>query len=190
MPKKSLDTITEAESIKLLAQRMTQRNKVLILLMLDAGLRVGEVVQLRRSDLWFNNEVRENLIVRAAITKTDSERTIPLSVRLKQTIHIYASLSRWPFYPDPSNYAFQGRYQNTHLRRRSVQIMVECMAIESLGRRIHPHQLRHTFATRLMQNTNIRIVQELLGHKHLTSTQVYMHPNHKDLTDAIKSINR
>lgn len=190
MPKKSLDTITEAEIIKLLAQRMTQRNKVLILLMLDAGLRVGEVVQLRRSDLWFNDQPRETLLIRAITTKTKTERTVPLASRLLESIRIYGNLEMWNRSMDTKAYAFPGRYKLTHLRRRSVQIMVECMAIESLGRRIHPHQLRHTFATRLMQNTSIRIVQELLGHKHLTSTQVYMHPNHKDLTDAIESINR
>lgn len=49
--------------------------------------------------------------------------------------------------------------------------------------------LRHTFATRLMQKTNIRVVQQLLGHKSLSSTQVYTHPNADDLQKAIENLN-
>ncbi|GAH96402.1 unnamed protein product, partial [marine sediment metagenome] len=56
-------------------------------------------------------------------------------------------------------------------------------------REIHPHILRHTFATRLMSKTSMRVVQELLGHKNLSSTQIYTHPNNADLQEAIDSLN-
>ncbi|GAH73030.1 unnamed protein product [marine sediment metagenome] len=58
----------------------------------------------------------------------------------------------------------------------------------SLGRPVHPHILRHTFASRLMRTTNARIVQELLGHQHLSTTQIYTHPNQDDLKKAIEQL--
>jgi integrase/recombinase XerC len=48
--------------------------------------------------------------------------------------------------------------------------------------------LRHTFATNLMRTTNARVVQQLLGHKNLSSTQIYTHPNQQDLKKAIDSL--
>lgn len=188
MGKKTVPTITQDEGEKLICHRQTQRNKLIILLMLDAGLRVGEVVSLHRDDLWFNGQPRTSLIVRGITTKTKTDRTVPLTVRLQEAIRIFGNLSMWNRIIMGNLYAFPGRYKSTHLRIRSVQTMIELCSEAAIGRNIHPHQLRHTFATRLMQNTNIRVVQELLGHKHLTSTQIYTHPNHQDLTKAIDSL--
>jgi len=185
MSKESLNTISADETVRLLDRRMCQRNKLLILLMLDAGLRVGEAVQLRRYDLWFNDTPRDTLLVRGIITKTKTDRTVPFSARLKEAIKIFGNLCLWNRHMNLDMYAFCGRYANTHIRVRTVQAMIETLSTASIGRKINPHMLRHTFATRLMKNTNIRIVQELLGHKHLTSTQVYTHPNQQDLTDAV-----
>ncbi|GAH51596.1 unnamed protein product, partial [marine sediment metagenome] len=63
-------------------------------------------------------------------------------------------------------------------------------AMKSLGRPVHPHVLRHTFASRLMRTTNSRVVQELLGHQHMSTTQIYMHPNQEDKKKAIQSLDR
>ncbi len=85
-------------------------------------------------------------------------------------------------------YAFYPDSPTHHITPRTIQRIIKKASFQAFGREIHPHVLRHTFASRLMRTTNIRIVQQLLGHKSIQSTQIYTHPNHDDLTTAIKSL--
>lgn len=164
------------------------RNYTIALLMLDAGLRVGEVVQLRISDLIFNSVPVTSIIVRPEIAKNKMERIIPVSHRLsnafKKIIEFY-----WSAADKFVNYwAFGSLNASTHVTTRQVERIIRAAAMKALGHPVHPHVLRHTFASRLMRTTNARIVQELLGHKQLSSTQIYTHPNQEDLKKAIRGI--
>jgi len=164
------------------------RNKLMILLMLDAGLRVGELVKLKISDLFFGDHPVNTLILRAEITKSHKERCVPMSDRLVSTIwenttHLWRAHER-----GSETYAFTQSWKGKPLSTRQVQRIVSSASLIALHRTIHPHVLRHTFATRLMQKTNIRVVQQLLGHSSLQSTQIYTHPNSIDLRNAIDAI--
>lgn len=177
--------IREATSSKF---RKGVRNYAMALLMLDAGLRVGEVCQLLRSDLMFGDDVVQSLVIRADIAKYDIERTIPLSTRIQMAL---AEMSKQIWSHTKINitgYAFCRENQTSHLTARQVQRIIEKAARESIGRPVHPHVLRHTFATRLMRRVNASVVQTLLGHAQLSSTQVYCHPDAEDLKNAIDSI--
>lgn len=167
------------------AKRRGIRDYTIALLMLDAGLRVGEVVQLRKSDLSYASMPGLNIIVNASNTKTNTERTIPISARLHTAIalmlqHVWnqANLVTSP-------YAFINGSTNRPLTTRQIERQISTAALQVLNFEVNPHMLRHTFATRLMQRTNIRVVQQLLGHKSLSSTQIYTHPNADDLEKAI-----
>jgi len=164
------------------------RDYLITLLMLDAGLRVGEVVQLKVHDLFFGDHPVQTLIVRTAIAKRGVERAIPMSDRLQAaTQSMYHQHYYWRT-AKCTDFAFCKKQFSKHLSIRCVQLMMKSAGWLSIGRKIHPHILRHTFATRLMQKTNIRVVQQLLGHASLSSTQIYTHPNSTDLNDAIKAI--
>ena len=164
------------------------RNYTIAVLMLDAGLRVGEVVQLHISDLWFNSIPVTSIIIRPEIAKNHTERIIPVSQRLSNALKKHhTSLTTPNIYPMES-YAFRSGYRGKPLTTRQVERIIRSAAEKSLGRPIHPHVLRHTFASRLMRTTNARVVQELLGHKNLSSTQIYTHPNSEDLKKAIENI--
>ncbi|MBA7615634.1 Tyrosine recombinase XerC [subsurface metagenome] len=82
-----------------------------------------------------------------------------------------------------------GRGVNS-LTRRQVYKIISSAAIAALGRSVNPHVLRHTFASKLMRVTNMRTVQELLGHSNITSTQIYTHPNETDKHEAIEKMDR
>ncbi len=169
--------------------RCSGRNYCMALLMLDAGLRVGELVALRQSNLSFASLPAESVVITAAISKNDAERTVPLSQRCITAIA--DMIQTWWTQNGPSfdHYAFY-RTDPTHpITTRQVERIINQAALKAFNRPIHPHALRHTFATRLMKRTNARIVQQLLGHKRLTSTQVYTHPDQDDLKKAIDSIN-
>ena len=195
---KTIQTLTPNEITNLLdytianhythsKHRQSVRNTAIILLMLDAGLRVGEVVQLKIGDLYQLNEPVKWLRIRASLTKTQQERCIPLNEAIQRAI-AHLQISYWPYHGlDHDDYAFTGASKSRHLTVRQVQHTIDRLSRASIKRSIRPHVLRHTFATRLMRTTNVRIVQELLGHVQISSTQVYTHPNQNDLLKAISS---
>lgn len=193
---KTPQTLTLDDANKLLAElrcvncspgasKVGLRNYTIALLMLDAGLRVREAAQLLQTDLVLNDEPVKAVYVRAAITKTHSERLVPLSQRCQQTIEAMQHLWWKPFKHYDQMYAFFSRESCNHLSTRQVQRIIAAAAEKAIGRPIRPHVLRHTFASRMMRVTSTPVVQLLLGHKRLSSTQIYMHPNQDDLRKAI-----
>jgi len=198
---KTLLTLTDEECQKLLTFLSTlpgykgglrhhHRNYTMALLMLDAGLRVGEVVKLRRTCLIFAGEFLENVVVPSDIAKNHIERVIPMTERLLAAVQEMHRLF-WSIDGSPVKApAFYTWTPEKGMSPRQVQRIIKAASLASIGKAIHPHVLRHTFATRLMRKTNLRIVQQLLGHKSIQTTQIYTHPNSVDLQDAIKAIER
>lgn len=162
------------------------RNYLIGCLMLEAGLRVGEVVSLRLSHLYFNGKPVENLLLTPDITKNHKERSVPISTRLKKALEQYFEENYWLAQQASCHIAFVVPFNHTSLTTRQVERIINTAGYEALGRPVHPHMLRHTFATKLMRVTDMRTVQELLGHKNITSTQIYTHPNEDDKKNAIQ----
>lgn len=196
---KTLQTLTEPETEKLLAELLPYhatveqrfkgiRNHCMGLLMLDAGLRVGEVVKLRQRDLIFQGNPVQSVCVTIGIAKGARERIIPLTPRLQTAIKSMQD-QWWNERGCDGTFAFySANGLDGHLSTRQVERIIKTSAIMAIGRPVHPHVLRHTFASRLMRTTSMRIVQQLLGHKNLSSTQIYTHPNNVDLRNAINSM--
>lgn len=163
------------------------RNVALAVFMVEAGLRVGELVRLLIGDVLFNNEPVMTLRVRAEITKTGKERMVPVSVVLLHQIVRMRDLVWGPVGAGIGDYCFYWRYGRERLSTRSVQTIISEAAVRGIGRPVNPHMLRHTFATELMRVTSARVVQDLLGHADLRSTQIYTHPDARDLARAIEA---
>lgn len=164
------------------------RNRLLVVTLLDAGLRVGEMCKLQIKHFWAFNAPVNSLIIPPEFTKTKTERCVPCSLRLTQTI-ILCRQYLWPRDSfDETDYAFTIRPHGRKITTRQAERVVRSLSLQAIGRAVHPHLLRHTFATNLLRITNIRVVQELMGHKSIKSTQVYTHPNHDDLKDAINKL--
>lgn len=196
---KTPQTLTVEESTKFLnhvskqqltrhRRRISIRNYTMCLLMLDAGLRVGEVVRLLQTDLYVNGEPVQSLCISADISKSRTDRIVPLSYRLRLAIAEMAK-EWWPVESgECTPFAFFRPGSLMGIRTRQVERFVKKAGLQATGRKITPHMLRHTFASRLMRTVNARIVQVLLGHKALSSTQIYTHPNQQDLASAINSL--
>ncbi|MBA7617481.1 Tyrosine recombinase XerC [subsurface metagenome] len=200
MNRSQFTTLTPEECDKLLDQlqkpqdngarpRIYHRNYTMALLMLDAGCRVGELVQLEQNQLWYPSAPVSALTIRINQAKNKHERTIPISNRLNDAIQ-KMSVQWWLGDHDHgTRYAFYATWCMRPLTVRQVQRIITSAGKLSIGRDIHPHLLRHTFGTRLMTKTNMRTVQELLGHTRLSSTQVYTHPSGEDKRKAIDALN-
>ncbi len=164
------------------------RNYTIACLMVEAGLRVGEVVKMQWSDLYFNTEPVKSIIVRAEIAKNKKERQVPVSTRLCDALtehrryNMAAYPGSWHSFFHKTDYGF------APLTTRQVERFIRAAAMRSIGRPVHPHILRHTFATRLMRVAPAATVKELLGHESMTSTAIYMHPNEDDKRKAIDAV--
>jgi len=162
------------------------RNYLIGCLMLEAGLRVGEVIALEMSHLYFQSKPVKTLVLTEKITKNHKERTVPISTRLKNALDEYRKENEWMFHK-PSYYkVFCRDFPNRPITTRQVERIINAAGFKALGRPVNPHMLRHTFATKLMRVTDMRTVQELLGHSDITSTQIYTHPNADDKKKAIE----
>ena len=164
------------------------RNKTIALLMLDAGLRCGEVIACSVGDLSFNGGPVSQIILNKEIAKKAGTRSVPVSPRLHTQLVLM--LTSWWILPNfsPASAAFWTCPDGYRLSVRQVQRIISQAAREIFGHTVNPHMLRHTFASNLMRKTNIRVVQTLLGHKCLSSTQIYTHPDAEDLRTAINSL--
>ncbi len=164
------------------------RNTCMALVMLDAGLRVSEVIGIQRGDLCWTDTIVSSIRVQARIAKRGSGRLVPVTTRLTAALEVMR-LNIWiPHFTQQDQTAFFNLMTGRPLTKQTVGRIIRNAGRVSLHRDIHPHMLRHTFATNLMQTTNARVVQQLLGHKNLSSTQIYMHPNQQDLKKAIDSL--
>lgn len=196
---KVLNTLSDVETTSLLnflisKNRYKQtictrvRNYAMVTFMLEAGLRVGELVQLRKNDIFVDGQPVRCLVVRTAIAKNKVEREIPCTNRLEQTIDMLFAQCRRLLNFQPDAPVFSTGLDDRQISTRQVYNIISDASFASIAKRIHPHILRHTFATRLMRVTNIRVVQKLLGHKNIGSTQIYTHPNNQDLSEAMSKI--
>ena len=141
------------------------RDQVIIELLYGSGLRVSELVGLNTADIDLHGSL---LRVRG---KGRKERIVPLTEPARYAVSAYLNART------DCHEALILNYQDTRLTSRSVRRILEKLEKKAnLNQHVHPHMLRHTFATHLLDGgADLRSVQELLGHKKLSSTQIYTH---------------
>lgn len=164
------------------------RNYTMAVLMLDAGLRVGEVVKIKIVSLWAFSQPTLNLWIPPWDAKNKKERTIPLSRRIRDAVTDLNKTLWSALEENEYHHAFFQTSPDRAMTTRQVERIIRAAALKSIGRPIHPHILRHTFASRLMRKVDMRTVQELLGHSQMSSTQIYTHPNMDDARKAIDDL--
>lgn len=180
--------IYEGEIPKLLLAAKDQglRDFTMIYLALSTGLRCSELVGLYVEDIAPFGVISRILVVPPRLGKNSKKRDIPLNQEtidlLTHFLTIKKDLDEFTIGSSP---LFVSRYTGNPLSSRDFQRIVKDLSIKSIGRSITPHTLRHTFATRLLRHTNLRVVQEALGHSSVQSTQIYTHPGISDISDAI-----
>jgi len=154
-----------------LATPLGQRDRAILELLYASGLRVSELVSLTPEQVDLNsNEIR-------VWGKGSKERMVLMGQPAAEALKNYIGEGRLKLMGKKKSSAlFLDRY-GQRLTERSVQRLLEQYAKKAgIGKRVHPHMLRHTFATHMLDGgADLRVVQELLGHARLTSTQIYTH---------------
>lgn len=171
--------LSGAEVGRLLDAVRNEKHRVLLMIMYSAGLRVSEAVSLRVDDL-----DGERRLIRVRGGKGRKDRYTLLSERALNAARDYIRV--WK----PRKWLFPGGRDGRHLSARSVQKIVERGRIAAgIGKRFSTHSLRHSFATHLLERgTDIRYIQELLGHKSTRTTQIYTHVTRKDLRRIVSPL--
>ena len=147
------------------------RNRAIIEVLFSCGLRVSELINLKLSNLYLEEEY-----VRV-LGKGSKERLVPISQRAIRDLDFWFSdRNLMRIKPGEEDYVFLNRYGG-HLTRTMILIMIKRQA-ETAGikKTISPHTLRHSFATALLEGgADLRIIQALLGHESIGTTEIYTH---------------
>ena len=163
-----------------LSDPLGHRNRAIIELMYGCGLRVSEAITLKTSDLFFNDG-----FIRV-IGKGDKMRLVPVNSTTVKMVNIYLEQRR--AMPNPSNSAviFLNRLGKPLSRMMIFNIIRRYATQAGITKQISPHTLRHSFATHLLQNgADIRVIQELLGHQNISTTEIYTHLDKQSLHETI-----
>lgn len=180
------DVLTVAQVNQLLSmpninQKLGIRDRAILETLYATGLRVSELVNLKLGDL----HLPMNLL--QTIGKGDKERIIPISDVAVDWLNRYLTTTRVALLDGKPNTEFV--FLNAHgrqLTRQAIWLMIKKYVNQAgIKRHVTPHTLRHSFATHLLENgADLRIVQELLGHSDISTTQIYTHVSHQHLTEV------
>ncbi|MBU1061208.1 MAG: site-specific tyrosine recombinase XerD [Candidatus Omnitrophica bacterium] len=158
------------------------RDKACLELMYATGMRVSELINVKMGD--FNMELR---FVKC-FGKSSKERIVPFGKKAKEAIARYLSKSRPELLKKKvSNFLFLTRLGKPMSRQTFWKIIKKYARLAGIKKDIKPHSLRHSFATHILERgADLRIVQEMLGHADISTTQIYTHVS----KDRLKSIHK
>lgn len=164
-----------------MSKREGHRNRAIIEILYGSGLRVSELVNLKLSDMYINEGYMRIL------GKGNKQRLVPISAVAKEWIGYWLiARNELDVKPEAKDIAFLNRY-GRQLTRAMIFTIIKTLAREAgIQKTISPHTLRHSFATHLLQNgADLRIIQQLLGHESISTTEIYTHVDIKDLREAV-----
>jgi len=170
------EILTVSEIDKLLNQpnendTLGLRDKSILEVMYACGLRVSEVIDLKIPNILFNDEVIR------VFGKGSKERVVPIGTSALDWINIYITKSRVNIAkPYSEDYLFLN-WRGRRLSRMAIwDIINKYTKMAKINKEVHPHILRHSFATHLLEGgADLRSIQEMLGHSDISTTQIYTH---------------
>ena len=162
---------------------LTLRNRTILELMYSCGLRVSETVNLRTDDLKFDEGILR-------ITgKGNKERVVPIGVPAEHLLQKYLDNVRPKLLKDnlEESTVFLSNNGKVLDRERIWGIIKEAARLAGIKKNIHPHTLRHSFASHLLANgADLRVIQEMLGHADISTTQIYTHVDQNRLKSVLQ----
>lgn len=160
---KEIPDILSVEEVKKMVEiTKNPKHKLILKLLYGTGLRVSEVINLRKKDFNFEEE-----LIKVRLAKGKKDRFVKIPSSAKEEIENYSKIGE-------SEYFFESN-RGGKLTIKTIQKIVQISAQRAgIKKRVYPHLLRHSFATHLLeQGTDLRIIQKLLGHSDIKTTQIY-----------------
>lgn len=157
------------------------RNRAIIEVLFSCGLRVSELVNLKLTDLYLQEQYIR------VFGKGSKERLVPISPKaIKELDFWFADRQAMKIKPGEEDYVFLNR-RGAHLTRTMILIMIKQQAeLAGIQKTISPHTLRHSFATALLEGgADLRAIQAMLGHESIGTTEIYTHIDMSTLREQI-----
>lgn len=185
-PEKTLPETLNQQTVQQLLEGVAtdeplgKRDRAILELLYASGLRVSELVGATLDEL----NLDEGFI--RVTGKGSKTRVVPVGGAARQAIETYLANER-PRHvrPKTKNHIFLSKNGTGLTTNRIRQIIQERAALAGLDKKVYPHLMRHSFATHLLSNgADLRIIQELLGHADIATTQIYTHVDEQRLRDA------
>lgn len=178
----TVEEIDAIESVIDLSNPEGQRNKAIIEVLFSCGLRVSELVNLKISNLFLDEEYIK------VEGKGSKQRLVPISEKAIHELHLYfLDRNTLDIPPENQDFVFVSRRRKKPLTRVMVFLMIKDL-VEKAGvqKAVSPHTFRHSFATSLLEGgANLRAIQAMLGHESIATTQIYTHIDTTHLRDEI-----
>lgn len=190
MPKigRKLPTVLSVEEIEKIISSIDvsdilgHRNRAIIEVLYGCGLRVSECAELKISNIYFNEDFIK------VIGKGNKQRLVPLGSKAKKEIEYYFQSFRNHITPKKghSDFLFLNRRGSKLSRVMIFNIVKDACNKAGIEKTISPHTFRHSFATHLLEGgADLRVVQEMLGHESITTTEIYTHIDREYLKSVI-----
>lgn len=165
------------------------RDKAILEVLYGCGLRVSEAVNLRISGLYLD----EGFV--RIIGKGNKERLIPLGDMACSAVRAYLDVRPQPGDSDSDDLLFLNRFGKSFSRVSMFNLVKKQALVAGINKEISPHTFRHSFATHLVENgADLRVVQEMLGHESITTTEIYTHIEtqtwQKDIREKVLNLRR
>ncbi|MFN3446619.1 MAG: site-specific tyrosine recombinase/integron integrase [Bacteroidia bacterium] len=172
--------ISEEEVAAIINACQNLKHKTMLSLIYSAGLRRGELLNLLKTDI-----DSKRMIITIRNAKGMKDRNVPLSpVVLNMLRNYYIEFK-------PEKYLFEGQYGGQYSARSLDSVLKTATKVAGIKKNINLHMLRHSYATHLLEaGTNLRHIQELLGHKSPKTTQIYTHVSIEQLGKIISPLDK
>jgi len=182
LEKKLPNYLTSSEIDKLFNIRLLKpvdyRNKAMLETLYATGTRISELINLELNQIDFQER-----IIRVT-GKGKKDRIIPLADSASDALEEYINNYRDYLIKKETNYVFLNKDGNRISRQGFFKILKSLCKEAGINKEISPHTLRHSFATNLLNNgADLRVIQELLGHENLETTEIYSHLSNKKIED-------
>lgn len=182
-PKKLPEVLTKKETIKIIQEIKNKKHRLMIKLMYSSGLRVSELVHLKVQDFNFENNfgwVRKG--------KGNKDRLFIIAKKINQDLINHIKENKL----NNNDWLFKGQ-KLSHYSTKSIYLIVKKATKKAkIQKKVHPHTLRHSFATHLIENNyDVISVQSLLGHNSPETTMIYLHiasPNMLKIQSPLDSL--
>jgi integrase/recombinase XerD len=171
-PKLLPNVLSKEEVRELLEKTSNLKHKTMLSLIYACGLRCGELLRLKLENI----DTKRNLLI-IKQSKGRKDRITPLSVKTLNLLNEYYKTYK------PKFYLFEGQTSETMVDERSLQLALKSNLLKtSIKKPVTLHWLRHSYATHLLENgTDLRYIQELLGHNSSRTTEIYTHVSTKSI---------